>query len=143
MSMPYPKAFNVAHVSDRAVAYGIPGESVDGNEALAVYMAVKKAADRARRGEGPSLIEAVTYRYKGHSKSDKQAYRTRDEVQEWMEQRDPIMRFAALLTTAGIISEAEAAHMRDNALRTLDAAVDFSEASPPPDVSSILEGVYA
>ncbi|HUN06541.1 MAG TPA: thiamine pyrophosphate-dependent dehydrogenase E1 component subunit alpha [Aggregatilineales bacterium] len=143
MSMPMPKAFNIEKISDRAAGYGIPGETVDGNEVLAVYEAVKKAADRARRGEGPSLIESVTYRYKGHSKSDKQAYRTRDEVNDWMENRDPIKRFGALLTTAGITSEAEATGMRDVALGIIDRSVEFSDNSPTPDVAGLMEGVYA
>jgi pyruvate dehydrogenase E1 component alpha subunit len=143
MSMPYPKAFNVENVSARAAAYNIPGVTVDGNDPLQVYLAVSEAAARARRGEGPSLVEAKTYRYKGHSKSDKQAYRTREEVQDWMENRDAILRFSALLTTAGVISEAEAQGMRDAALKIIDDAVTFSEASPAPDVATISEGVYA
>jgi pyruvate dehydrogenase E1 component alpha subunit len=143
MSMPMPKAFNVEQISDRAAGYGIPGETVDGNEVLAVYEAVKKAADRARRGEGPSLIESVTYRYKGHSKSDKQAYRTRDEVNDWMDNRDPIKRFGSLLTTVGVTSEAEATGMRDVALGIIDRSVEFSDNSPSPDVASLMEGVYA
>jgi acetoin:2,6-dichlorophenolindophenol oxidoreductase subunit alpha len=143
MSMPYPKAFNVEHVSDRAAAYNIPGVSVDGNDPLAVYLAVSEAAARARRGEGPSLIESVTYRYKGHSKSDKQAYRTRDEVQDWMENRDSIKRFAHLLSAAGVIAESEAATLRDVALQIIDGAVAFSEASPDPDLANITDGVYA
>jgi pyruvate dehydrogenase E1 component alpha subunit len=143
MSMPYPKAFNIDKVSQRADAYGIPGETVDGNEVLAVYKAVSVAAERARRGEGPSLIESVTYRYKGHSKSDKQAYRTREEVQNWRENRDAIDRFNTLLVRAGIITEAEGEAMRETAIRIIDDSVAFSEASPDPDVNRILEGVYA
>lgn len=143
MSMPYQKAFTIENISERASAYNIPGVTVDGNDVLAVYQAVSEAAARARRGEGPSLIEARTYRYKGHSKSDKQAYRTRDEVNLWMEERDPIQRYAALLTTAGVINEAEANAMRDAAVATIDRAVEFAEASPWPDVATILEGVYA
>jgi pyruvate dehydrogenase E1 component alpha subunit len=143
MSMPVEKAFNIEEISTRAVAYGIPGVTVDGNDLLAVYEAVGTAAARARRGEGPSLVEAVTYRYKGHSKSDKQAYRTREEVRLWQEERDAIMRFSQLLVMTGVASEAEAAAMRDTAIATIDGAVAFSEASPEPDVAAILEGVYA
>ncbi|MBL8165126.1 MAG: thiamine pyrophosphate-dependent dehydrogenase E1 component subunit alpha [Anaerolineae bacterium] len=143
MSMPVQKAFTIENISTRATAYNIPGVTVDGNDPLAVYLAVQEAAERARRGDGPSLIESKTYRYKGHSKSDRQAYRTRDEVNEWMEQRDPIMRFSALLTTAGVVSEDEANGMRDQAIKIIDDAVAFSDASPAPDVSSLLEGVYA
>lgn len=143
MSMPFPKAFNIEHVSQRAAGYGIPGVTVDGNDPLAVYLAVREAADRARRGEGPTLIESITYRYKGHSKSDRQAYRSREEVAEWMEQRDPIKRFASLLVAGGIVDQAGADSMRDTALGIIDRAVEFSEASPAPDLKDILEGVYA
>jgi len=143
MSMPVKKAFNIENISQRASAYNIPGVTVDGNDALAVYLAVSEAAARARRGGGPSLIESKTYRYKGHSKSDRQAYRTREEVNEWMDQRDAIKRYSELLITAGIVSEGEAAAMRDTAVGIIDRAVEFSEASPPPDLNTILDGVYA
>ncbi len=143
MSMPVEKAFNIENISQRAAAYGLPGVTVDGNDPLAVYTAVSEAAARARRGEGASLVEAKTYRYKGHSKSDKQAYRSREEVRDWQDNRDPIMRFANLLVLAGVISEAEAADMRDQAITAIDAAVEFSENSPEPSVADILDGVYA
>jgi pyruvate dehydrogenase E1 component alpha subunit len=143
MSMPYQKAFNIEKISERAAAYGIPGVTVDGNDVLAVYQAVSEAAARARRGEGPSLIESVTYRYKGHSKSDKQAYRTREEVRDWQENRDPITRFTTLLVMAGVITEAEGAAMRDQGVAIIDRAVEFSENSPDPNVADLLEGVYA
>ncbi|MBP7690879.1 MAG: thiamine pyrophosphate-dependent dehydrogenase E1 component subunit alpha [Anaerolineales bacterium] len=138
MSMPVTKAMTVARISDRAVAYGIPGVTVDGNDLPAVYAAVGAAAARARAGEGPTLLEAVTYRWRGHSKSDKQAYRTRDEVKEW-QQRDPILRFAALIE----LSDTELEAMRQAANQRVEAAVAFAEASPEPTVASILEGVYA
>jgi pyruvate dehydrogenase E1 component alpha subunit len=143
MSMPYPKAFNIPYVSQRAGAYGLPGETVDGNDVLAVYKAISDAAERARRGEGASLIESVTYRYKGHSKSDKQAYRTREEVQFWRDNRDPIDRFDELLTRAGIIAETENDVLRENAVRIIDESVTFSEGSPDPDLAHIMDGVYA
>ena len=138
MSMPVTKAMNVAQISDRAAAYGMPGVTVDGNDPVAVYEAVSAAARRARAGQGPSLIEAVTYRWRGHSKSDKQAYRTRDEVKEW-QQRDPILRLAARLG----MSESELDALRQTAVQRVEAAVAFAEASPEPKVDDILEGVYA
>jgi acetoin:2,6-dichlorophenolindophenol oxidoreductase subunit alpha len=143
MSMPYRNAFSVENISTRAVAYNIPGVTVDGMDPLAVYEAVSQAAERARRGEGPTLIESKTYRYKGHSKSDRQAYRTREEVLDWQENRDAILRFSELLVTAGLLTEAEATGMRDSALGIIDQAVEFSEQSPAPDISSVMEGVYA
>ena len=84
MSTPFDQAFKIEEISQRAAAYGIKGVTVDGNDVFAVHRAVREAAERARSGSGPTLIEAITYRWRGHSKSDRQAYRTREEVKEWM-----------------------------------------------------------
>ena len=138
MSMPVEKALNIERISDRAGSYGIPGETIDGNDVLAVYQAVKEAADRARSGEGPSLLEGITYRWKGHSKSDRQAYRTREEVKSWME-KDPIRRFAKVLD----VDEEAFAKLDAQARETIRKAVEFAENSPEPEVSTISEGVYA
>ncbi len=138
MSMSVTKAFNIERISQRACAYGIPGVTVDGNDVLAVYAAIRQAAERARAGQGPTLVEAVTYRWRGHSKSDRQAYRTREEVKLW-QQRDPIRRFANLLG----LSEEELNRYIEEAKAHIEAAVAFAQASPEPDVSTILEGVYA
>ncbi|MCC6612225.1 MAG: thiamine pyrophosphate-dependent dehydrogenase E1 component subunit alpha [Anaerolineae bacterium] len=138
MSMAFQRAFNIEHISDRAVGYGIKGITVDGNDLLQVHDAAVEAVARARAGEGPTLIESVTYRWKGHSKSDKQAYRTRDEVKEWQE-KDPIRRFSAFLG----MSDAERDDMQAKARQRIEEAVTFSENSPEPDVAHIMEGVYA
>jgi len=138
MSMAFDRAFKIEQISDRGAAYGIPGETVDGNDVIAVYKAVKSAAKRARDGHGPTLIEAVTYRWKGHSKSDRQLYRTREEVKEWME-KDPIERFRKLLS----VSDAELKELQKEAKAKIQAAVEFAENSPEPDVATILEGIYA
>jgi TPP-dependent pyruvate/acetoin dehydrogenase alpha subunit len=89
MSVPWAKSSKLPNVADRACAYGIPGEVVDGMDVLAVRGSVEKAVNRARRGEGPSLIEAKTYRYFGHSHSDPRVYRTKEEEQSFKD-RDPI-----------------------------------------------------
>jgi pyruvate dehydrogenase E1 component alpha subunit len=138
MSMPFNRAFNIDRVSDRASAYGIAGVTVDGNDVLAVYEAVQQAAARARAGDGPTLIEALTYRWKGHSKSDRQAYRTRDEVKEWQE-KDPIRRFASFL---GLTDEERQARQAQ-AYQRIEESVKFADDSPEPEVTSIMEGVYA
>lgn len=138
MSMSVKRAFNIEKISERAAAYGIPGVTVDGNDPLAVYGAVHQAAARARQGEGPTLVEAVTYRWRGHSKSDRQAYRTRDEVKEWIA-RDPIPGFAEQLG----VGEKELEQMSEQAQKIIDEAVAFAEASPEPEVKDIEEGVYA
>ena len=138
MSMAFKRAFKIERISDRAAAYGMPGETIDGNDVIAVYKAVQSAAKRARSGDGPTLIEAITYRYKGHSKSDRQLYRTREEVKQWME-KDPIERFRRLLD----VSDAEFEKMQQEAKEKIKKAVEFAENSPEPDVATILEGIYA
>jgi pyruvate dehydrogenase E1 component alpha subunit len=142
MSMSVRRAFNVDRISQRACAYGIPGVTVDGNDFLAVYDAVLKAAARARAGEGPTLIESLTYRWRGHSKSDRQLYRTRDEVKSWQAQ-DPIPRFAARLQSAGLLTEGEFEDLKSRSRQSIADAVAYAEASPEPELASILEGVYA
>ncbi len=142
MSMSIRRATRIERISDRAAAYAIPGETVDGNDLLAVYDAVSRAAARARSGNGPTLIEAVTYRWRGHSKSDRQAYRTREEVKEW-QARDPIPRFARRLAAAGMLTEAQYQALPAQARQRIEEAVRFAEDSPEPDVATILDGVYA
>jgi pyruvate dehydrogenase E1 component alpha subunit len=138
MSMAFSRAFNIERVAERAAAYGIHGVTVDGNDLLAVYDVAAEAVARARRGEGPTLIESLTYRWKGHSKSDKQAYRTRDEVKEWQD-KDPIRRFAAFLG----MSDGERDALMAQAQARIEQSVAFSEASPEPDIADIMDGVYA
>jgi pyruvate dehydrogenase E1 component alpha subunit len=103
---------------------------------------VREAARRARAGEGPSLIESVTYRWRGHSKSDRQRYRTREEVKEW-QQRDPIARLEKWLVEAGLYAEETVEAVGVEAQETIDESVEFAEAADDPDPESILEGVYA
>jgi len=144
MSTPIDYAFRIEKLSERANAYGIPGVSVDGNNFMDVYLTIKEAADRARQGQGPTLVEAVTYRIKGHSRSDKQAYRTRDEVRSWQKpERDPITRFESLLESAGILAEGDSKAYRDEALERVEKAVEFVQNSPDPDPERVMEDVYA
>jgi len=138
MSMSVERAFNIEHISQRACAYNIEGVTVDGNDLLAVYGAVQKAKARAQKGDGPTLVECLTYRYSGHSKSDRQAYRTREEVKQWMD-KDPIERFAKTLK----LKKDEKEALYKKAEEEIENAVTFAEASPEPKVESILEGVYA
>jgi len=138
MSMAFERAFNIKKISKRADAYGLPGVTIDGNDVVAVYKTVQEAAKRARNGDGPTLIEAVTYRYRGHSKSDRQLYRTREEVKGWMK-KDPILQFAKLLN----INEEEILEMESKQKEIIRKAVEYAESSPEPDVSAILEGIYA
>jgi pyruvate dehydrogenase E1 component alpha subunit len=142
MSFSFKKAFAIDRISDRAAAYGMPGETVDGNDVLAVYAAVERGVKRARKGQGPILIENVTYRWRGHSKSDVNRYRTHEEIREWQE-RCPIKRFRAYLVEEGILTQEQAEEIEKGAYVAVDAAVDFAEACPEPDLATIEEGVYA
>jgi pyruvate dehydrogenase E1 component alpha subunit len=142
MSMAITRASKIEQLSDRACAYGIPGVTVDGNDLLAVYRTTREAVERARSGGGPTLIEARTYRWKGHSKSDKQRYRTKEEVKAWQE-RDPIAHLAQKMIEASILAEADLATLQARVEQEITDAIEFAKASPEPDPATILEGVYA
>ena len=142
MSYPASKAFAIPRISDRAAGYGMRGETVDGNDLNAVYAAVSRAVERARAGEGPSLVENVTYRWRGHSKSDANRYRSREEIEAWKE-KDPIARFERWLAQAISLSEPDARAVEQAAYAAIEAAVAFADASPEPDLAAIEEGVYA
>ncbi|MGB9880978.1 MAG: pyruvate dehydrogenase (acetyl-transferring) E1 component subunit alpha [Anaerolineae bacterium] len=142
MSMPVSRAFPIENIADRAAAYAMPGKVVDGNDVLAVYAATAEAVDRARAGEGPSLIECKTYRWKGHSKSDQERYRTREEVAVW-KKKDPIARLEGYLLQQGLLTEEQRQTIAKEAQKRIEEAVAFAEASPEPRVEEIMEGVYA
>jgi 2-oxoisovalerate dehydrogenase E1 component len=142
MSVPWPKASKLPNIADRACAYGIPGEVVDGMDALAVRGAVQRAAERARRGEGPTLIEAKTYRWYGHSHSDPRAYRTKDEEAEW-KQRDPIRVLKDGLEAVGMLREPEYDLLDTTVQAKLEAAVSYADASPEPDPRELETDLFA
>jgi pyruvate dehydrogenase E1 component alpha subunit len=142
LSMPVRRAIPVERISARAAAYGMPGETVDGNDLLDVYKAVQRAVARARAGEGPTLIEALTYRWRGHSKSDRQRYRTREEVKEWMA-RDPIQRLRAALVEAGLFDAEALDELAEACRQAIEDAVAFAEAADEPDPVTIMDDVYA
>jgi pyruvate dehydrogenase E1 component alpha subunit len=132
----------IENVADRATAYGIPGVSVDGNDVLAVYEAASEAVKRARKGEGPTLIECKTYRQKGHSRFDPAAYRPKAEVEEWLK-KDPITRFKSVLIENGTLTLQEANKLRLEVKEAVEAAVKFATESPFPQREEALEDVYA
>ena len=145
MSMSVKKGNSAAAIADRAVAYGMPGERVDGMDLLAVYRAAARAVEHARSGQGPVLLEMVTYRYLGHSKSDKQLYRTKEEVAEW-KQRDPIATFQTwLLANDDIVP-----HVTQSDLDRLQAEVEaiiadaiaFADAGHEPSIEHLTDDVY-
>jgi pyruvate dehydrogenase E1 component alpha subunit len=120
----------------------MPGSTVDGNDVQAVYAAVGDAVERARGGDGPTLVEAVTYRWKGHSKSDKNLYRTRDEIDEWRA-RDPVAAFEAVVLDAGTLSESALDGIRSGARQAIRTAVAQAQAAPDADPAGLLDAVYA
>jgi pyruvate dehydrogenase E1 component alpha subunit len=142
ISCPTCKSMAVADIADRAAAYDMPGVVVDGNDVVAVYEAVAEAVDRARRGDGPSLIECKTYRWRGHFEGDACTYRDEAEVQSWMA-KDPIKRLREKLLEQGILTEEKDREIRDAIARELEAAVAFAEESPLPAPEEVLEDVYA
>lgn len=142
MSMDVKRAMNIDKISTRAVSYGIPGETVDGNDILAVYQVVKEAVEIARSGEGPSLIENVTYRWRGHSKSDRNLYRTQEEIDMWME-RCPIRRFKKVLIDSGQLSEEEVGSIDQEAKAIIERATEEASAFPEPNPEHMEEEVYA
>jgi 2-oxoisovalerate dehydrogenase E1 component len=142
MSVPWAKASKLPDIADRACAYGIPGEAVDGMDVLAVRGAVSRAAERARRGEGPTLIEAKCYRWYGHSHSDPRAYRTREEEAEWKE-HDPITVLKGEMQAVGVLDEAGFEALDEAVKEKLDQAMAFSEASSEPSPDELCTDVYA
>ncbi|QSX08115.1 thiamine pyrophosphate-dependent dehydrogenase E1 component subunit alpha [Alkalibacter rhizosphaerae] len=142
MSTHIEKSMNIKDIADRAKSYGIPGIIVDGNDAIEVYETVAKAAEGVRAGKGPVLIESKTYRWQGHSKSDAQAYRTKDEVEEWKE-KDPIARLRKFMIDQGMATAEEMDEVEKQAKENMEKAVEFARESPEPPVESVTEDVYA
>ena len=127
---------------DRAKAHDIPGYFIDGNDVLAVHEFMEMAFNYARSGKGPIFVEAETYRYFGHSKSDRNLYRSKEEIQSWKD-RDPILRFEKLLLKADVITEEQIENINNNMARVIEDAVTYAENSPEPKVEDVTEWVYA
>jgi 2-oxoisovalerate dehydrogenase E1 component alpha subunit len=143
ISVPIEKQLSCENVSDRAIGYGMPGITVDGNDPLAVYGAVKEAADRARRGEGPTLVETVSYRLTPHSSDDDdRSYRTADEVAE-AKTKDSIMTFGAYLKEVGIMDDDLEKQLNDEVMKIVNEATDYAENAPYPKAESAMDHVYA
>lgn len=141
-STPTWKQFAVQNLADRASAYGMPGESVDGNDVLAVMDAVKRAVVHARSKMGPFIIECKTFRVRGHSEADKADYVPREIREEWLA-KDPIKRFEAYLMDEGILTGVGKSELEAQIKATVDDAVNFAEQSPDPDATSVAEYVFA
>ncbi|OLS39394.1 2-oxoisovalerate dehydrogenase [Alkalihalophilus pseudofirmus] len=143
ISVPIEKQLACEKVSDRAIGYGMPGVTVDGNDPLAVYAAVKEAADRGRRGEGPSLIETVSYRLTPHSSDDDdRAYRSREEVEE-AKKLDSIITFAEYLREVGLLTDQSLEEMEKRVAKIVNDATEYAENAPYADPESAMKHVYA
>ena len=143
VSVSVREATAVKQIADRAGAYGMPGEVVDGQDVVAVYEAVSRAVERARRGEGPSLIEAMTYRFRGHYEGDPDTYRDREEVERWRKERDPILLLANRLRSEGLASEQDLEQIRARVQREVDEAAEEALGAPMPERERIFEFVTA
>ncbi len=142
-STPTSKQTAAKQFIDKAAGYGIPGEKADGNDVLAVYDVTKRAVDRARRGEGVSLVELITYRRKGHAEHDNQSYVPAGEIDRWERENDPLTRYSARLRDEFSFDASEIEAVEERARRTVDDATDIAERSAPPEALDALIGVYA
>ncbi|MSO95741.1 MAG: thiamine pyrophosphate-dependent dehydrogenase E1 component subunit alpha [Thermoleophilia bacterium] len=141
----YRALTGIDRLSDRAAAYGMPGVSVDGQDVLVVHAAANEAVERARRGEGPTLIEARTYRFRGHHEGEEQVlgtgvYRSVDEIQAARQERDPIVLARAHL--AGVVPDERVDEIEREIAAAIQAAVEFAEASPLPEPHEATDFVY-
>jgi len=142
MSFSTEKSIAVETIAERSAAYGLPGVTVDGNDVEAVNEAVATAVTRARAGEGPTLVEALTYRWKGHSKSDKNLYRTKEEISEWRE-KDPIGRFETHVVERGVLTSSDVEEVRAAATNAVRDAARRANAAPDANPDDLLDAVFA
>ena len=141
-SVPLEKTMAIDDVADRAESYGFDGVAINGNDVLAVYQSVQGALARARKGEGPTLIECKTYRWHGHSEHDKAFYRTKEELAMW-KSRDPIPTFASYLKGLHELSDEQVTDIEARINATIDDAVEFAANAPDPDPSEAAADLYA
>ena len=141
-STSFKTVFKIDQVAQRASAYGMPGVVVDGNDVLAVYQAASDAVARARQGSGPTLIECMTYRQCGHSRSDPRTYRSKDEEDIWKE-RDPITNFRKVLQDMQKANEVQLKEIEQEVEQTIQRAIDFAESSPEPIPHDVYTDVFA
>lgn len=135
-------ACSVVDIASRAKGYNIPGVSVDGNDIFAVRQATGDAVDRARQGEGPTLLENKTYRRRGHFEGDPQKYRNQEEIAEWEQKNDPLFRFASILKKKKILTDELEREIQEKVGEELKEAVKFAEESEFPEPEEALEDMF-
>jgi TPP-dependent pyruvate/acetoin dehydrogenase alpha subunit len=142
-STPTSKQTAASRFVDKAIGYGVPGERADGNDVLAVYDVTRRAVDRARKGEGVSLIELMTYRRKGHAEHDNQSYVPNGEIERWERENDPITRYLVRLRDEFGVHDDEISTIDERVRREVDESTDIAEGSAPPAALDALVGIYA
>ncbi len=130
-------------VADMAASYAIPGKSINGQDIVEVHEVVGEAVERARKGEGPTLIEALTYRFHGHSMGDEEQYRSTEEVEEWKTDRDPINLFRSVMMERQWLTDEEDTKIQDEVKDEIAKAVKFAEESPFPTPENVTTDVLA
>jgi TPP-dependent pyruvate/acetoin dehydrogenase alpha subunit len=141
-STPVRKQFAAAKLSDRALGYGIPGVTIDGTDVLKVHDACRAAFDRARKGEGPTLIETVTMRMQGHSASDDASYVPKEMFEAWKD-KDPLLLFERLLTAQNVLDDSGKRKVEESIRQAIEEAVHAAESAPYPEGPDAAGGVYA
>jgi pyruvate dehydrogenase E1 component alpha subunit/2-oxoisovalerate dehydrogenase E1 component alpha subunit len=141
-STPTAKQTAAKTLADKSYAFGCHGETVDGNDVLAVYGAAKRAVDRARNGEGVTLLEVKTFRMKGHAEHDNQAYVAPELIEEW-KAKDPVVRFERVLMELGAATQDDFTRIQERVRREVDAATDEAEQSPMPRGEEAAKGLFA
>lgn len=142
IGMAHERATSQPEIYRKASVFGMPGVEVDGMDVMAVRAAAQTAVERARAGEGPTLIECLTYRFRGHSLADPDELRSKDEKEEWLA-RDPLKRFEAYLLEQNLASEADLKAIRDKIQAEVDESVTFAEQSPEPDAAELYRYIFA
>ena len=142
-STPLSKQTAARQLVDKAIGYGVAGEQADGNDVVATYEVTKRAVDRARSGGGVTLIELMTYRRKGHAEHDNQSYVPEGEIDRWAASNDPIDRFVRVLGESHDVGSEELAAIDKRITDEIDRATDEAEASPMPEPTDALVGIYA
>jgi TPP-dependent pyruvate/acetoin dehydrogenase alpha subunit len=142
-STPTSKQTACTSFKDKAIGYGVPGVRADGNDVVATYQVTKEAVDRARAGDGVTLIELITYRRKGHAEHDNQSYVPAGEIERWTRENDPLDRYSRELTSQYSVSQEELSRIDTRVQEEVDQATDQAEASPAPEPLDALRGVYA
>lgn len=141
-STPNELEFPIERISDRGAAYGMPGKHVDGTEVLEVYRTVSEAVERARTGDGPTLIESVSLRWKGHAGHDPAKYVPKEVLDDYTQNRDPVAKFEALLLKEGVVDDSDSKQLEERVKKEFDEAYEFAQQSPLPDAADAELGVF-